>query len=647
MNRCSALFGLNVFGLQLFGAFFLLNTKIVQAAKAPDLTAPGAIDALKIEETYNLGPTGMRGWIHIGRDNELPYGDMGLMTEFSRQILVSTVSAPAADAKIQVKDLIIGAAWGPSTDAVPLFSSDARKALGNAIGEAEKEVNKGILRLKIWRAGTTFDVNITLPTMGAGYSETMPYQCPKSAQILANARDYLVKALLAKPNYLKQNSYASPITALALLSAVTPEHPHYAEVQARLQSYAREMAQTAPKTVGMGTWTLAYTGIFLAEYYGCTGDASVLPGIQQYSLLIAQSQSMYGTFGHGPGMARPDGTGRISVAGYGPVNLAGLGTNLALVMGKKALVAGKQPVDPQIEAAIQRAANFFGWYVNKGAIPYGEHLPVLLYHASNGKDQLAAAFFNQLGNPVATEYFTRLSIAGFPGREFGHTGQGFSYLWEGMAANIGGPHAAAEYFKKVQWHLDLARRSDGSFTYDGTEQYGGGGTSDGTYLGASGYYEISPTASYVMTFSLPLKRLFITGKQANPANELSKEKVSNAIRAATYVLDRPKRTITQLIEDTGEFDPIVRNFAALELAKRKPSSEELATLRSKLTGPELNARLGAMQALGLLKDKEAMPLIAQRLSKNVEPDLWARASAAVALRPYGPDAAPHLDALTP
>ena len=142
-------------------------------------------------------------------------------------------------------------------------------------------------------------------------------------------------------------------------------------------------------------------------------------------------------------------------------------------------------------------------------------------HSSNGKDPLCAVLFGlQANRTVETEYFSRMTTASFNGREYGHTGQGFSYLWGAMGANMGGSLAVAEYLKPVRWHLDLSRRTDGSFVYDGAEQYGAGTTADGTYLGASGYYGMNATASYILTYGLPLQRLYITGKNAIPANTL-------------------------------------------------------------------------------------------------------------------------------
>ena len=65
----------------------------VQAAP-PNLTAAGVITTLKADsnyssppysETYNLGATGLRGWIYIGGGN----GADGTITTESRQILVT------------------------------------------------------------------------------------------------------------------------------------------------------------------------------------------------------------------------------------------------------------------------------------------------------------------------------------------------------------------------------------------------------------------------------------------------------------------------------------------------------------------------------------------------------------------------------
>lgn len=616
-------------------------------AAPPDLTANGVIATIDRSFTYNLGPTGLRGWIYVTKGSHT-IGATGTMTGESRQILVTVASAPA-NAVLAVDDVILGA-MAASSGTVPNFSSDARKSFAAAITAAE-QTGGGTLRVKRWRAGTTTDVNIPITIMG-NYTATAPYNCPKSALILANARNKLVAQMKADANFLSAY-WDGAISSLALLAGVQPGDPDYATVQTRLQTHARNLAAAGPQEVGLPIWTWAYNTLFIAEYYLATGDAEVLPGIQSYTLKLARTQSIYGTYGHGPAYPRPDGSGRLIGTGYGPVNAAGIVANMAIVMGKKALLAGSQTVAPEITAAIQRGSDYFKFYVNKGSIPYGEHEPIPSWHASNGKDQMCAVLFGlQPGRATETEYFARMSIAGYNGREYGHTGQGFSYLWGALGANMGGALAVAEHLKPVRWHLDLSRRTDGSFAYDGQEQYGGGSTRDGTYLGVCGYDGLNPTASYILTYSLPLQRLYITGKRDAPANppalNLDASTVAQAISAGNFQIDCPAFTTTSLISSLSNYDPVVRHFAAVELGKRSATitTAELTTLRSLLTGADANARMGAAQALGLLKDSTSLPTLAQRLNKTIEPDLWVRAKAASAIREYAPDSiSNHRDAM--
>ena len=631
----------------LAGMFLALSPTLALAA-VPDFTATGVIAALKASssyssspynETYNLGATGLRGWIYDGGGH--PHaGVLGLSTDSSRQILITVASAPAS-AVLAVDDVILGAMAG-STGTVPDFTSDSRKAIGAAISDAEK-TGAGTLRVKRWRAGTTTDVNIAMTVMG-NYTATAPYNCPKSTQVLAAARTKLVAELLADPNFLSTNgdTYTGAIKALALMAGVVPGDANYATVQTRLQSFAQALTPENLTLNGCNTWNWAYVNIFLSEYYlrsveAGSPDVGVLAGINKYTVAMAKGQSRYGTFGHGGSGLKADGSLHGTIPPYGPVNCAGLVANLSIVFGKKALLVGSQALDPEIDPAIERGSNFFKYYVNKGTIPYGEHEPAVDGHSFNGKEGIAAMFFALQGNrPVETEYFSRMSVAGFIGRQEGHGGTGFNYLWEGMGANVGGPAAAAKYLEKTRWHYDLERRTDGSFVYDGAQRtVGGGSTGDGTYLGYSEWQGMNPTANYVLTYSMPLKRLYITGKNANPANTLAASKVDNAIAAGTYLLDCPAFSTTQLIADLSQFDPVVRDAAAIELGKRTLSTGEVNTLIAMVDSTNANERMGACQAVGILQIPAALPLLSQRLT---DPDLWVRAKAAKGLRSFSPTA---------
>jgi autotransporter-associated beta strand protein len=638
--------------IYIFGAICLFNLLFTFSSVAvdsgPDFRIAGTIAALKADpkyssspygETYNLGATGLRGWIYDNgnrRDSEV----LSLTTEWSRQILITVASAPG-NAVLAVDDVILGAMAG-STGTVPEFASDSRKAIGAAISNAEK-TGAGTLRVKRWREGISTDVNIAMTIMG-NYSVTAPYNCPKSKQVLAAARTKLVAELLADPSFLTNGFY--PVTAgingLALMAGVVPGDANYEIVQARLQSYARAVASANLYSGGYPTWTWAYTNIFLSEYYlrsveAGLPDAIVLAGINKYTVAMAKAQSRYGTFGHDGSSLKADGSLHGTITGYGAINAAGISANLSILLGKKALLAGSQALDPEIDPAIERGSNFIKYYMNKGSISYAENEPQVDHHSFNGKEQMTAIFFALQGNrPVETEYFSRLSTAGYLGRETGHSGTGFNYMWEAIGANVGGPTAVAKYLEKVLWNLDLERRTDGSFVYDGMQaKVEGGSTEDGTYLGKSSYQNINSTAYYVLTYSLPLQRLYITGKNANPSNTLDAAKVANAIAAGSYKLDCPAYSNTRLIADFDQFDPIVREHAATELGTRTSTltTAEKDTLIAMVNSANVKERVGACRTLGILKIPAAVPLLTERLS---DLDLWVRAKAANALRSFRP-----------
>ena len=582
----------------------------------PDLTK-GETKGIELKHgTYNLGSTGLRGWIYHNPASNLDMRQ-GRTTIASRQILVTHVGAKSpADGKIQVNDVILGVGGKPFTD-------DARKSIAQAIQEAEKRANGGILTLTRWRAGKTDQVQLKLRVMGT-YSDTAPYNCPKSKRIFEEA----CKHLEQEP--LEDNLWGA-INGLALLSTGK------AEYLPKVRAFAR---QIGPKTLnlelkpGMVVWQWGYKNLFLCEYYLRTGDEEVLHAIRQYTVTLAKGQSMYGTFGHGISELTPEGNLHGSIPPYGPVNAAGLIGNLAIVMGKKCGVA-----DREIDPAIERASKFFGYYVDKGAIPYGEHAP-WPYHGSNGKTAQAAMLLAVQGDRIRqTQFFAKMATASYNNREYGHTGQGFSFLWGALGVNTGGPAATAAYFKQTSWRFDLARRCDGSFTYDGGEQHGPGKTHDDTYYGRSSYNGLSPHATYVLTYSLPLKQLYITGRSAKQANWLSPEDVCEAIAAGHFDLERKAKSAKELVAAFSDWSPIVRGWAAEELAQRPEARSMVPSLIEMARGDDVHIAQGACETLGYLRAPEALPVMTRLLAHD---DHWLRYKAAEALGKMGEAARPAL-----
>jgi HEAT repeat protein len=469
---------------------------------------------------------------------------------------------------------------------------------------------------------------LKLAVMGT-YSDTAPYKCDKSKLILDNAIKVLEKETMA-PNW------TGAIQGLALLATGKPEY------LPKLRDFAHGLAKEIPdpdkKPAGPtwgNTWDMSYRLLFLCEYFVVTRDQEILPSVEKLALLLARGQSMYGTFGHGFAALTKEGAFNGSVPPYGPVNMAGLPANLGIVLAKKCGVK-----HPEIDQAIIRAAGFFGYFTDKGAIPYGEPAP-WPYHENNGKNSITAVMFAAIGNkPKETEFFARMATAGYPSREYGHTGQGFSYLWSALGAAVGGPETAAAFFQKSSWHLDLVRRSDGSFTYDGGEQYGAGKTHDNTYDGNSSYSGLSPAATYVLTYALPLKKLIITGRDANPKGWLNKQEAAATVAAGHFDLDRRGMSPAELITAFGNWSPIVRGWAAEELATRPESKTMVADLIKLAESGDPHQIQGACEALGLINTAEALPVLVKQLS---HPDRWVRYKAAEAVKKMGGNAKPAIE----
>lgn len=576
----------------------------------PDLTQNNKVDR---DQTYNLGATGMRGWIYTRAANDLDSWQ-GRTTLFSRQILVTHVGKKSpADGVIKVNDIILGIAGKPFTD-------DARRGIAKAIQAAEMETNRGVLDLLVWRDGKTTNQVITLKVLGT-YSATAPYHCPKSKLIFDEACEVLDKEPLTP-------DWTGAVNGLALMA--TGESKYLSKVR----KFAREVGPKSLKldSSRVDTWGWGYSNLFLCEYFLLTGDREIIPAIEQYTIALAKGQGLYGTFGHGGSDLNEYGELHGSVPPYGPVNAAGLVANVSIVMGKKCGVK-----HAEIDPAIDRASRFFGYYVDKGAIPYGEHMP-WPNHDNNGKNAMAAMLFALQGNKVnETQFFAKMVTASYQCREYGHTGQGFSYLWGALGANTGGSLAVAAFVGEASAHLDLVRRCDGSFTYDGEEQYGAGKTDDNTYYGNSGYNGLSPTATYVLTYALPLKKIYLTGRDANPAHSLGKEEVAEAMASGKFDTTRKTLTEEQLIEAFKDWSPIVRGWAAEELGRRPAGKKYTRRLITMAEDSDGRMRQGAAEALGSINDPTAVKVLSRLLTHE---DRWLRVKAANALKKMGGNAKP-------
>ena len=561
----------------------LLQVESLQG-KVPDLTK--SIDFERIGE-FHLGPTGAKGWIYTAGN---------FMTTDARQILVTEIEpGSAAEGKLEAGDVILGTGDKP-------FSSDARKALGRAIDEAEREKNKGILKLIRWRpakdAGTRKGkrgtIELKLEVLGS-YSDTAPWKCRKTERIL----DKALEALLREKDFGRFGA-----SALALLATGEKEHLE------KVRSYLHEVKWASPEMEikvdigGKQSWASGFQNLLLTEYYLASGDEYVLPAIREYSIKTSMGQSNAGTWGHGFAWTSQNG-GKLhgGLPGYGALNQAGLPCFLSLLLAKKCGIA-----HPEIEDAIERSSAFFEQFIDKGSIGYGFHRPSLEINANgrngmsgNGKNGIGAIVFRVQGNQAGTRFFSRLTASLYNTMEYGHSGNSYSYFWDPLGANCGGPKLVAAFLKELRWYYALTRKADGSFV---NQQLGG------QYGGKL----LSPTAAQVLIASLPKKAIYLTGKGQKKSDRLKKKEIKETIASGRWRLaDVSETSADELIEELDDWSPIAREWVARKLATKKGDFVPELIALAKDERPE--ARAGACAALGYLGERavETIPLLAKAL----------------------------------
>lgn len=262
----------------VLSAWMHTTTVAAQDPVVPDFTK-GATIPKGVKHDWNLGPTGLRGWIFCDR----------LVTTDARQILITKVDkgSPAAD-MFQVGDVILGVGGKP-------FSFDPRIEFGKAITTAESKAGGGKLALTRWRAGNSEEVVLNLQVLGS-YRATAPFECDKSKLLLEQGCKALT-ARMSQPDYAKIDAIPRSMNALALLASGNPENMPLVKREAQwAASYSSKSMQT---------WYYGYCMLFLSEYAMATGDESVLPGLKRLALEAAKGQSAVGSWGHG--FAIPDG----------------------------------------------------------------------------------------------------------------------------------------------------------------------------------------------------------------------------------------------------------------------------------------------------------------------------------------------------
>jgi len=558
----------------LLGAAQAIAQEQTTLETPPDLTQ--TIEFEKRGEYY-LGPTGAKGWMDV---NER------FMTDEARQILITSVQEGSpADGVLEVGDVILGV--GDTR-----FDSDARKCFGRAIDEAEREQNRGILRLLRWRPtqdaptrqGKQQIVEIPLRVMG-DYSDTAPYNCPKTKTLLGES----IEVLAARDDWS-----IFGIQALAFLATGEEKYIQLVRDFLHEAKWARPDFKISVESGGLVAWGAGYRNLVLTEYYLATGDEYVLPAIREHAVKTAMGQSNGGAWGHGfAWTSQNEGQLHGKLGGYGAVNQAGLPCFLALLLSKECGIE-----HPEIDDAIERSRVFFSKFIDNGSIGYGYHRPSLEIHCNgrngmsgNGKNGIAAVAFGLLRDRRAVQFFSRMVVSLHNTCEYGHSGNSYSYLWDPLGANYGGPEAAAAFHKQLRWYYALTRQADGSFVNQPLGGHYGRGTLDAT-------------VAHVLTMTSPRRAIYLTGKSQDEHFWLDDKETREAVDAGRWrFANTDDVSADELIDRLDNWSPIAREWIAKALAEKQGDFTKRLLNLLKSGKPE--ARAGACTALGYQGERAA------------------------------------------
>lgn len=604
-------------------------------ATLPDLTKGQLIPPGKKgpPQPWYLGPTGIVG-IMVGEF----VGD-----QFQVQ---STLKGSPAEGKFMWGDVIVG------MNGKKFVSGEHLGYLiGNGIIEAEKEENQGKITFQVWRdknyaarfgkqdvtgvdvdrlfdearddnslyewkpeeertkevskmgfdkfplVPETLEVELKLRTMPS-YSDTAPYDCPKTKQILEEAWKVLEKKFVVDPK-IPRSGRGGIIEAMALVASGKPEHRKLVNDWVHgpnspwlppTQPIGEMFKPGYKGNKGYQSWQMGYTGLYCALYYDATGDDFVLPALRKYAIETAMGQSGGGSWGHT--FAYPSFNGgelHKMNPGYGGLNAAGNRCFFLITLAQKLGIK-----DPEIDAAVERARKFFGSYVDQGCIPYGDH-PAYASDDSNGKNTGVAFSLKLLGDKYGAKYFAQMSTHASFTRRGGH-GHDYHGNWSSWAATICGPEGRILAERNMRWRRTLCRLPDGSFVYH---------SPTGTYKPLR-----DPTATEVLHQSSIFKQTLITGKDEDMELWTTDREMKQLLASARGQLNDPtlieragkpwnERGTDEVFELLDIFYPKVRGQIAIELGKRYQAGEKeiLPRLVMLLESDQQRLRGGACRAI--------------------------------------------------
>jgi len=518
-----------------------ISRTLIALAIVIALTGSSAFAQHFEHKEHHLGPTGMFG-----------------VTSPTNITITKVEEGSPADGKIEVGNVIVAA--GSAT-----FEESTRKQLADAIDRAETKAAGGVLTLTLEDGKK---VDLQLKVLGS-YSDTAPFDCPKTDAIITQTADYLVQS----------KKFGRHNINIGLLGLLATGEKKYIDVVREVIHEADWAAPNVELSL-QGTyqsWTWGYTTILLCEYYLLTGDEYVLPAIEKYSTMIAKGRDAGGLWGHrmaDPAINRDQLHGRLH--GYAVMNQSSLPLFISMQLAERCGIE-----HPELQAGIEQTHTYYDSFIGRGTLPYGVHDPYSKSYNNNGMSGSAAVALSLKGNKRGATFFSQMSTAAHGTLESGHTGHYFSQLWTGLGANLAGPEASAAFFKKTRWLHTLNRTWDGSFTYDGC------GYKNPTYS----YRGLSDAGSHLLNYCRSRAILYITGKEADKSIWITGQDVADTI--ALPSLNYKEASDEELLALFGHPMPAVRVNAVWSLRGREHKlSDKVRAMVNKGTDLERQSAIG-------------------------------------------------------
>jgi len=396
-------------------------------------------------KTFGYG--NFTGWIGPAGIHTGPFGpNMGVR---------AVKPGSPADGRIQVGDMIYSANG-------TMLGDKAWEVMAAAVTASETRAMDGKLVLGLRRAGRNLEVEVPLAVMGS-YSDTAPYDCPKTERIITNLENWLVS----------QGGGAGFLNtdALFLLASGNPALQGFVRRVVYEKMRGMEPDKPIEPTQAGRSWHNSANAILLGEYFLATGDATVLPYLKHVTDRLAATMQPGGGWRHffpgGEGYGLIPNAGLPGVMGMHFANLAGVDLNTE---------AFETAVRFYREGQAESGHMIYGIGIHR-SVPQPldpEKMATGTLGSYNGGLSAAGILMRMTGYPRTAHLCSLISAFAWNNTYGGHGGNFWNNFWTPLGAFDHGRDAFLQFWRGHRWYREMNRMYDGSLIINEASDLGAG-----------------------------------------------------------------------------------------------------------------------------------------------------------------------------